>query len=158
MGQLMGFIYMFFLIFSYFQKYASKLLLYQSLAFLFKGFHYFLIGGLSGALTSFVSFIRNLLFTKVKSKFLIIFFIILYLLIGYFTFTDIFSVFPVGATIFYSFFVYIKNPKYLRLSSLFTSFIWLIYNIYLVSYAGILTQLILIISSFLAIIKLDKKK
>ncbi len=158
MGQLMGFIYMFFLIFSYFQKYASKLLLYQSLAFLFKGIHYFLIGGLSGSLTSIVSFIRNLLFTKVKSKVLIIFFIILYLIIGITCFTDIFSTLPVIATILYSFFVYIKNPKYLRLSSLFTSFIWLIYNIYLISYGGVLTQIILIISNISAMIKLDKKK
>ena len=48
--------------------------------------------------------------------------------------------------------------KYLRLSSLFTSFIWLIYNIYLISYGGILTQIILIISNISAMIKLDKKK
>ena len=158
MGQLMGFVYMFFLIFSYFQKYAKGLLLYQSLAFLFKGIHYFLIGGLSGAVTSIISCLRNLVFTKVKSKVLMILFIILYIIIGYFTFTNLFSLLPVLATILYSFFVYIKNPKYLRISSLFTSFIWLTYNIYLFSYSGIITQVILIISNISAMIKLDKKE
>ena len=158
MGQLIGFIYMFFLIYSYFQKTANKLLLYQSLAFLFKGIHYFLIGGMSGAITSVISFIRNLFFTKVSSKLLMLFFIILYLIIGFITYNGFFSILPVAATIFYSFFVYIKNLKYLRISNLFISFIWLSYNIYLLSYAGILVQLILIISSVFSIIYLDKKK
>ena len=157
MGQFIGFFYMFCLIFSYFQKYASKLLFYQSLAFFFKSIHYFLLGGLSGALTSIISFIRNLFFTKGKSKFLIVLFIIIYVVIGIITFTDLFSLLPVLATIFYSFFVYIKNPKYLRLSSLCTSFIWLSYNIYLFSYFCILTQLILIAANVLAMLKLDKK-
>lgn len=158
MGQLLGFFYALFLILSSWGKNIKQILIMQTISFIFKGFHYYLLGGLSGFLTSMISAIRNLIFYKVKQNNTIsLIFIIVYLIIGYLTFQNIFSLIPVLATIFYTVVVNENNKTYLRISLLITSFLWLIYNVYLMSYSGIIIQIINLFSSTLAITKLDKK-
>lgn len=159
MGQILGFIYAFFLFLSIFGKTSRKILIMQTFSFFFKGLHYLLLGGLSGFLTSFVSMIRNLIFYKLKSnRYWTILFVIIFLLIGIFTYDTFFSLMPVIATIIYTLIINYNNPTYLRYGMLLTSLTWLIYNIYVVSYSGIMIQIILLISNVIAIIKLDKKK
>lgn len=158
MGQILGFIYAFFLLLSMFKKTTKKILLMQTLAFFFKSLHYLLLGGLSGFLTSMVSGIRNLIFYKIKSnKYFTVLFTIIFLLIGLFTYNTVFSLLPVIATIIYTLIINYNNPTYLRYGMILTSMTWLIYNIYVVSYSGIIIQIILLISNIIAMIKLDKK-
>ena len=156
MAQIIGFIYALFLMISNFGKTAKHILMLQTISFFFKSFHYYLLGGLSGFLTSVISMIRNLLFYKIKSKIWTIIFIIIYVIIGIFTYSSIFTIFPVLATIIYTLIINYNNPKYLRYGMFLTSLTWLIYNIYIFSYSGIITQVIMIISNIIAIIKLDK--
>lgn len=158
MGQLLGFVYAFFLLLSFFGKNAKSILLYQTISFFFKGLHYFLLGGASGFLISFVSGVRNLIFVKIKTnKYVTIMFIIIYIIIGIFTFNSFFSIFPVIATIIYTAVINFNRVLYLKLGMLITSMAWLIYNIYIISYSGIIVQVILIISNIIALL-LDKKK
>lgn len=159
MGQLLGFFYALFLILSSWGKSVKQILVMQTISFIFKGFHYYLLGGLSGFLTSIISAIRNLIFYKLKkSTVLSVIFILLYLIIGFATYQDVFSLIPVLATIFYTIIINKNKENYLRLGLLITSFLWLIYNIYLLSYSGIIVQIINLFSSVLAMIKLDKRK
>lgn len=159
MGQLLGFFYALFLILSSWGKNVKQILVMQTISFIFKGFHYYLLGGLSGFLTSVISAIRNLIFYKLKkSKILSVIFILLYLIIGFVTYQDVFSLIPVLATIFYTIIINKNKENYLRIGLLITSLLWLIYNIYLLSYSGIIVQIINLFSSVLAMIKLDKRK
>ena len=159
MGQLLGFFYALFLILSSWGKSVKQILVMQTISFIFKGFHYYLLGGLSGFLTSIISAIRNLIFYKLKkSTVLSVIFILLYLIIGFVTYQDVFSLIPVLATIFYTIIINKNKENYLRWGLLITSFLWLIYNIYLLSYSGIIVQIINLFSCVLAMIKLDKRK
>lgn len=158
MAQFLGFIYAFFLIISNYGKTAKQILMLQTISFFFKTVHYYLLGGFSGFLTSLISMIRNLIFYKIKtSKIITILFIIIYLIIGFITLKSIYTLLPVFATITYTLIINKNNPKYLRYGTIITSITWLIYNIYIISYSGIIVQLITLITSIIAIIKLDKK-
>jgi len=65
MGQLLGFVYALFLIICNFGKTTKHILFMQTIAFFFKTLHYYLLGGISGFLTSLISMIRNLIFYKI---------------------------------------------------------------------------------------------
>ena len=109
-------------------------------------------------MTSIVSMIRNIIFTKIKSnKMWTIIFILIYLVIGFLTYTTFGTLLPIIATIFYTIIVNKNNPSYLRWGMFITSVIWLLYNIYIISYGGIITQVVILVSNIIAIIKLDKK-
>ncbi len=158
MGQILGFIYALFLIISSFGRTVNKILIMQTLAFFFKAMHYYLLGGTSGFITSMISLIRNLIFTKIKSSVLwTIIFVIIFIVSGLFTYQGFYTLLPVIATIIYTIIINYHNPKYLRWGMLLTSITWLIYNIYVVSYAGIIVQIVILTTNILAIIKLDKK-
>lgn len=158
MGQILGFIYALFLILSNFGKSTKQILFLQTISFFFKTLHYYLLGGISGFLTSLISIIRNIIFYKIKeSKIWIVFFIIIYIIIGIITLKSIYALLPVFATIIYTLIINYNNPKYLRYGIFITSLTWLIYNIYIISYSGIIIQIIMLISNIIAIIKLDKK-
>ncbi len=159
MGQLLGFIYALFLILSNFGKTTKQILLLQTISFFFKTFHYYLLGGISGFLTSLISMVRNIIFYKIKeNKLLTILFIIIYIVIAITTFKNIYTLLPALATITYTFIINKNNSKYLRYGMLLTSLTWLIYNIYIISYSGVIIQVIMLISTITAITKLDKKK
>lgn len=158
MGQILGLIYALFLILSNFGKSTKQILFLQTISFFFKTLHYYLLGGISGFLTSLISMIRNIIFYKIKeSKIWAVFFIIIYIIIGIITLKSIYTLLPVFATIIYTLIINYNNPKYLRYGIFITSLTWLIYNIYIISYSGIIIQIIMLISNIIAIIKLDKK-
>ena len=158
MAQFLGFIYALFLIISNFGKTAKKILLIQTMAFFFKSIHYYLLGGVSGFLTSLVSMIRNLLFSKKACNLIwTIIFITIFIGIAVISYKGVYTLFPVLATIIYTIIINYEKPKYLRVGMLITSMSWLLYNIYVESWAGTVIQIILLISNITAIIKLDKK-
>jgi len=159
MAQILGFIYALFLILSNFGKTTKQILLMQTISFFFKTIHYYLLDGISGFLTSLISMMRNLIFYKIKSnKLWTTLFILIYITIGILTFKNIITLLPVFATIIYTLIINYNNPKYLRYGMSITSISWLIYNFYIISYSGIIIQIIMLISNITAIISLDKKQ
>ena len=159
MAQLLGFFYTLFLIISNFRKTSRQILIYQTISFSFKGVHYLLLGGLSGFYSSIISMTRNILFSKVKKSFyLMLLFVIIYFIVGIFTYRDFGSIIPSIASIFYTIVVNTNKPSILRKGMIVNCLLWLFYNIYIFSIAGIITQIIMIISTVISIMKLDKNK
>ena len=159
MAQILGFFYTLFLTIGNFKKTCKQILIFQTISFFFKGIHYLLLGGLSGFYSSIISMIRNVLFFKVnKSFYLMVLFIIIYFVMGIFSYKDFYSIIPSMASVFYTVIVNTNSPRCLRSGMVINSLLWLIYNIYIVSLAGIITQIVLIISTLISIIKLDKNK
>ena len=131
----------------------------QTISFFFKSVHYYLLGGFSGFLTSIISMVRNLIFYKVKSnKIWTSLFILIYIIIGIITYSTLGSLLPVLATIIYTLIINKNKASYLRWGMLITSVVWLAYNVYILSYSGIITQVVVLISNVSAIIKLDKRE
>lgn len=122
---------------------------------------YILLGAITGAFTNVVGLIRTIIF-KYKDKYEIlqsniILFIILsiYLLVGILTYDGIISLLPVIAAMIYTAVLWQDNVRIIRIGTFIMILSCFIYNIAVAAYTGAIVEGILLISSILAIIKLD---
>lgn len=143
------------------QKTKDKVLTFLILDSLFYFVQYILLGALSGAFTNIIGLIRTILFKyKDKNKILqnnIILYIVMlgYIIIGIITYKGIISLFPVIIGILYSMLLWQNNVKKIRIGTSVMILSWLIYNISVSAYMAALVEVVLLISSIGAIIKID---
>lgn len=143
------------------QKTKDKVLTFLILDSLFYFIQYILLGALSGAFTNIIGLIRTILFKyKDKNKILqnnIILYIVMlgYIIIGIITYKGIISLFPVIIGILYSMLLWQNNVKKIRIGTSVMILSWLIYNVSVSAYMAALVEVVLLISSIGAIIKID---
>lgn len=156
--QLIGLLAFCVLVLSYYKKNTVTILVYQITANFAYAVHYFLLGGLSGAFNSVISIIRNIIFINSKdNKILIsIIFIMLYLLVTIVFYENFYSVFPMIANSLYLLSLVSNNRKSIIIGGILDALFWLLYSIFVFSYVGVITELILIISNTIQLLKLNK--
>ena len=120
--------------------------------------HYLLLGALSGCITKVIAISRDIFIIikdkyKIQSKIFLLIFIAIYILAGISLYTNIYSVFPIIAAIIYIILVWNGNEKLVRKTAFICYFIWLAYNIFVFSVVGIISNIISIISTLIAIYK-----
>jgi len=166
-GQGIGIIGLLFAVIS-FQKNSSKgILLFQILASTTFILHFLLIGAYTGSALNFIGVVRNLLFYYIGSrrrnksenhankKLWLYLFIVIYIIAGSLTYKNFYSIFPIVGTIFSTVSLWIKNPKYIRLVMLPSSPCWMIYNFVNMSIAGVMTELFVMSSLIVAMLRFD---
>lgn len=166
-GQGIGIIGLLFAVIS-FQKNSSKgILLFQILASTAFILHFLLIGAYTGSALNFIGVVRNLLFYYIGSrrrnksenhankKLWLYLFIVIYIIAGSLTYKNFYSIFPIVGTIFSTVSLWIKNPKYIRLVMLPSSPCWMIYNFVNMSIAGVMTELFVMSSLIVAMLRFD---
>ena len=79
------------------------------------------------------------------------------IIFGIVTYKDLFSILPIIATILYTYSVWQTDVKSYKLFGFISSFIYVIYNIYLKSIFGILLEFIKTLCALIGYIK-DKSK
>jgi hypothetical protein len=125
--------------------------------------HYLLLGAFSGCITKLLAIIRDyFIILKEKNKKLsnsvyLIVFILLYIIATIFTYNGILSILPLVAAIIYIMFIWNGNEVIIKKTAFFCYFLWLIYNIFVLSIAGIVSNIISIISTLIAIINTEKR-
>ena len=125
--------------------------------------HYLLLGAFSGCITKLLAIFRDyFIILKEKNKKLsnsvyLIVFILLYIIATIFTYNDILSILPLVAAIIYIIFIWNGNEVIIKKIAFFCYFLWLIYNIFVLSIAGIVSNIISIISTLIAIINIEKE-
>ena len=147
-GQIIGFVAMALIILSFQIKDPKKMILVQSAAQLLFTVHYFMIGSPSGALQNAVSVIRAIClissFKPLKSKAAKWVFIAAYMLMPIITMnspTDFIPFLPGIGMAINTYCLWDMNSRRHRMSQLFiVSPLWIAYNIFNLSYAGILTE------------------
>ena len=126
--------------------------------------HYILLGAYSGAITKVLAMLRNYFVIlkerhpKLSNIFYLIMFIILYLLASVITYDGILSVLPLLAALIYVIVLWNGNEQQVRIAAFFGYFLWLTYNIFVLSIAGIISDVVSIISVFIAISNNRHKK
>lgn len=139
---------------AYHFKTKKKILIVSNIGCFFNIFHYLLLGAFSGAAAKTITFIRNAYIAKFEKKnilFLIIF-IIFYIVFGIVTYNNIYSILPTFIATFYLLCIWNGNELQVKKASFICSILWIIYNVCIMSYAGIFTNTILLISTFIAYI------
>ena len=122
--------------------------------------HYLLLGGYTGMLANLASCLTNgCYYFRIKHgkstlPFQIIF-AVMFVVIGLLSWHGPISIFVVLAKLLSSVALGTKNPRTIRILNLISNPCWLVYNIYMGSIAGILTDSLVITSVVIAVIRLD---
>ena len=165
-SQFIGFAAFFVSIFAYHKNKKEKILGNMVISNILNLIHYLLLGAYSGCITKIIAICRDyFIILKSKNKlfssniFLIIF-ILIYIVTGILTYKSKWSVLPLLAAIIYIVPVWNGDELTIKKTAFVCYFLWLIYNIFVFSIAGIVSNVISIISTFVAIknnkIKCDK--
>ena len=118
--------------------------------------HYLFLGAYCGCITKVIALIRNeIIIVKEKNKKLnnnivLICLFGIYLTAGIITYKNIYSVLPILAAIIYLYFVWSGDELKVKKVAFGCYFLWLMYNIFVFSIAGIVSNIISIISTFIA--------
>lgn len=140
----------------------KKFIIFTMIASFFWWIHFFLLGLLSAAFINLIDVFKNALALKYeKNKYMTLWFIIIYMIISYFTFTWLISLIPLATAILSTILVFYVRWVYLNIGFLFVIALWMIYNIIGWSVGWFLTDTTIFISGIFwiyKIIKSDNKK
>ena len=108
--------------------------------------HYGLLGGIAGMIPNFVGIFRELVFVNrgkrrwANTVMWPVVFVAANAILGLRTFHSWFNVLPIAASAFVTVSLWINNPKLTKLISVPVSLAFLIYDIYVGSYVGIVNE------------------
>lgn len=142
---------------AYHKKKKEKIFQTMMIANILDILHYLILGAYSGCITKIIALVRNkIIIVKEKNKrinnngVLTIIFIV-YLISGIITYKNIYSILPILAATIYLYFVWNGNELKVKKAAFYRYFLWLAYNICVFSIAGIASNIVSIISTFIAI-------
>ncbi len=125
--------------------------------------HYFCLGGYGGMVPNFVGIFRELVFVRRdKDRFasgiwVPIIFILINWAIGISTFRAPINVLPIAASTFVTISLWLRRPQLTKLISVPVSLTFLIYDILIGSYVGVVNESIAILSMIISFFKERKK-
>ncbi len=161
-SQILGAVGYSLLAFSYFKKRKREILFIQILSYIGFTTHYILLKATTGIACNIIGFVALILiyfFSKdqKKKKILVLILIPLLIVMSYLSYENIFSLFPVLASLltFNSFLS--KDENKIRFIGIISAICWLIYAIIHKSYSAIIFEVITVIVTTLAYIKNKKK-
>ena len=145
-----------------FQKNDKKVLLkYQVFASMFFALQYLCLNAITGFLMNIITIIRNLIFRKYNEKvpkIYLILLIIAILVIISISYNGPISLLPAISVILYSVAVWQNNMKVTRFLEVISSILFIIYNMNVLAISGIVSSIIELLSTLIAIYRFDIKK
>ena len=159
--QAVGFLALFFVILSFQKGNRVNILLIMLVGLILFVIHYCLLKAWIGAVMNlieagvvFVSYKKE---TKswAKQKFWPYIFITLYLAVGLVTAKTVVNFLPIVAQIFGAIAVWQTNPRAIRFLMLAPRPLWFIYNFFVGSYAGMVTEVFILLSVVIGIVRFD---
>lgn len=147
------------LLLSYQQKTHRRIVIMQAFSGLLFGTQYLMIGAYEGMMCNYIGMIRSISYSfRGKNKFAdsVIcpaIFASAFIVSGFLTYESPLSLLPTVAMVISSFVMWIPKTQELRVLSLPTCAMWLIYNIYSNAAIAVLTEVFNIVSIVIALIR-----
>ncbi|MGI6248935.1 MAG: YgjV family protein [Acutalibacteraceae bacterium] len=160
-AQLIGFVGMSLMVFSFQQKSRKGILVAQMVGEAFWVVHYGMLGAYTGMALNILGVIRCYVYSQRETKkwanhtAVPIIFFIASIITGILSWTGPASLLPMAAVCITSFVLWSKKPNIVRAFSYPGCTFWLIFNLINRSYAGVLTELFNLASITVGIIRLD---
>ena len=158
-AQILGAIALFILVLSFQKNEKQSLLKYQIGSSLLFAAQYLCLQAYSGCLINIACIIRNILFKKYNGKQIpihyLIFIICIMLVLSLFSYVGPISLLPCIACILYSCSLWQNNLKITRIVEVFSCSLYIIYNIKVFAYVGLISTIIELISALIAIYRFD---
>ena len=126
--------------------------------------HYLCLGAYGGIVPNAVGIFRELVFMQREEKkwannpVIPIIFIVINWCIGFFTFSSPINILPIAASTFVTISLWLRRPILTKIISIPVSLTFLVYDIFVGSYIGVLNESIAIISIIINLIRERKKK
>ena len=147
----------------YQQKSRKRMLLAKLSADVCWVVHYLLLGGYAGMIPNLVGIFREMVFVNRKSQKWAswicwpMIFIGINWLLGFRTFSSWFNLLPITASTFVTISLWIDNPRLTKLISIPISAAFLIYDLFVGSYIGMINEAVSMISIAIYFLKRSKK-
>ena len=141
---------------SYHFKTKKNIFKGMCLANIFEITHYLFLNAYSGCFTKVVALARNIFIIekdknkKLNNKIFLMLFIGIYIILSVLTFNSIYSILPFIAAITYMIVVWNGNELQVKKIAFICYFLWLAYNIFIFSVAGIISSICGIVSTYIA--------
>jgi len=160
LAQLIGLIGLIIVILSFQKNNKKTLLSYQIISTIFFSIQYILLHAFSGFFMNITMCIRNIILLKYNNKtnIYILFIIIIMLFLSLLSYNGPISLLPCIGSIIYTITLAKSNIKYARIVKSITCALYIMYNIYVLAIAGIISSLFELIATLYAIYKFDIKK
>ncbi len=145
---------------SFQQKTRKNIITVQICAAITFIIHYILLGAYTGAALNGISLFRSIVFVNndkkwAKNPMWLIFFVVLNIVSSILTWSDWSSILPAIAMSLTTVSYWLKNEKYIRIVTFPSSPCWLVYNIITGSIGGIVTEILVMSSILIAIVRYD---
>lgn len=157
-AQMIGLIAFLISIMSYHKKNKQVILSSVILSNILNLVHYLLLQAYSGCITKILAIFRDYFILikdknkKLTKKWFLLMFILFYLIALIFTYSGIFSIFPLIAAIIYMIVEWNGNELAIKRIAFICYFLWLEYNIFVFSIVGVISNVVAIISTLIALI------
>ena len=156
-----GYLALLFIIWSFQKNSRVKLLLLMLVGLVLFVVHYALLGAWIGSLMNLIELAMVFVAFKketdawAQKKFWLYVFIALFIAAGAFTAKSLVDFLPVIAQIFGTIAVWQTNPRAIRFIMLAPRPLWFIYNLAVGSYAGMTTEVFILLSILIGIVRFD---
>ena len=160
LAQIIGFMGTAMVIWGMQQKSYNRVVLGKVSNEFFGGVHYLFLGGYTGMVVNLAGCVTNTVYwhrnrhNKSVLPFQIAFGI-LFVVLGCLSWHGFISIFVILAKLISSIALGIKNTRVIRILNLLSNPCWLIYNIYMGSLAGIITDALVIATLIAAVVRID---
>ena len=139
-------------------KEKNKILFFGIFATLLSGLSYLLLQAYTGIAMCFVAIIRNIWFSKSKSKKSLIIIYLITLLLSIFSYQNIFSILNILATIIYTYSLWQESSKKYKWLGIIVNGIMILYDAYIKSIMGVFFMLVSFVSAIIGYYKECNKK
>lgn len=145
--QFLGFIAWLFLVLSYYRKNTNKILIFQIIGTLLYCLHYFLLGGYSGLFICAFETIFDYGYYKTdKDNIIYLISVPIRIIGGLLTFRGFMDLLPIGASLADGYSL-TKKKKVVVFGAIVSYTLWVIYDIYIMSISGAITDGIIVLSN-----------
>ena len=151
-AQILGFIAFLVSLYAYQRVNKKDILLCMVISNIINLVHYLMLGAYSGCITKVIAIFRDFFIVlkeknkRLSSVLFLIIFILIYVGVSIYTFTNVLSLFPLLAAIIYIIPTWLGDSKTVKKTALFCYVLWLIYNVYVLSIAGVIANIVSIVS------------
>ena len=142
----------------------KNILLCKLSADIFWILHYFTLGATAGMIPNFVGIFRELIFVNRKIKkwantpLWVILFIAINFTLGILSYDEWYDIVPIIASAFVRISLWMDNPRLMKLISIPVSIAFFVYDLFVLSYVGMINESIAIMSIILYFIKTLRRK
>lgn len=153
-AQIIGLFALIVLIISFNKNKNEDLLKYQIISSLLFGLQYLLLNAITGFFMNVLCMIRNIIFSRYKKVpiYYLIIIIILMIVLGLLSYQDIYSILPIIAVVLYSIALYKGQNKVIRIIELISCSLFIVYNIKVGAYIGLISTIIEFIGCLIIVI------